>query len=166
MTTKGPAQHHRAGPFNTSNIVNNNDAIIARKNRGQPTDTGPWRFGARGRVPAGTTRVLRTRRWRSFDSRRIPGRGSGRPGSASDGCRVVAAVVAASWSVPIAHLAAPVRVAAQVQHLGEPVGGHVGQAPDALARTAPPSTRSCDHALPPKTNEPGAQRRDHLSSVP
>src|SRR6478609_2885301 len=66
----------------------------------------------------------------------------------------------------IAHLAAPVRVAAQVQHLGEPVGGHVGQAPDALARTAPPSTRYCDHALPPKTNEPGAQRRDHLSSVP
>jgi len=35
MTTKGPAQHHRAGPFNTSNIVNNNDAIIARKNDGQ-----------------------------------------------------------------------------------------------------------------------------------
>ena len=35
MTTKGPAQHHRAGPFNTQTIVNNNDAIIARKNDGQ-----------------------------------------------------------------------------------------------------------------------------------
>ena len=31
----GPAQHHRAGPFNTQLIVNNNDAIITKKSAGQ-----------------------------------------------------------------------------------------------------------------------------------
>jgi hypothetical protein len=65
-------------------------------------------------------------------------------------------VVAASCSVPIAHLAAPVGVPTQMQHLGKRVGGHVGETPDARAGTAPTATQYCDHALSPKRTNPAS----------